>query len=113
MSYKRPGYNEAEGYLPCACCSKLMVRKNYKRVSGVMIDLCLNCGVWLDKDELKQIRNFIASGGLNRAQDHELEKQRQKLNQIDEQSARVSDLEFMDKVMNRFDTKWLIYNLTK
>jgi Zn-finger nucleic acid-binding protein len=59
----------------------MMSRRNFKSISGVLIDSCLHCGVWLDKGELQSIRNFVASGGLDKAQDkklarHELELER-------------------------------------
>ncbi|WP_395344326.1 zf-TFIIB domain-containing protein [Ningiella sp. W23] len=111
-NYERPGLPKGEGYLPCANCSELMVRQHFKGISGVMIDLCAYCGFWLDKDELAQIRDFIASGGLDRAQDKKFERHaRTTAHEIDKLNKCVTDLEFMDKMMNRFDSKWWFYKI--
>lgn len=105
MFLKKPT-PKAEAYLPCACCNKLMTRKNYKAISGVVIDTCINCGIWLDKGELKQIRSFIASGGLDKAQDRQLEKQSHQIQALDD---RVSDLELMEKMLNKFSAKRIFF----
>jgi hypothetical protein len=40
-----------------------MQRRNYKRSSGVVLDICHEHGSWLDADELEQIAGFILAGG--------------------------------------------------
>lgn len=105
-NYKKPALPSAEGYLPCACCQKLMTRQNFKSISGVIIDMCINCGVWLDKGELVQIRNFIASGGLDKAQDRELHNHSQQLQALED---RVSDVELMEKMLNKFSVKRIFF----
>lgn len=59
-------------YIPCVRCGKLMLKKNFAKISGVIIDECSRHGVWLDPGELQKIRQFIADGGLQRAQDKEI-----------------------------------------
>jgi Zn-finger nucleic acid-binding protein len=51
-------------YRQCPVCHARMVRKNYGRRSGVIVDWCGAHGTWLDADELEQIAAFIAGGGL-------------------------------------------------
>ncbi|WP_170309588.1 zf-TFIIB domain-containing protein [Litorilituus lipolyticus] len=97
---------KAEAYLPCACCEKLMTRKNFKAISGVIIDSCIHCGIWLDKGELKQIRSFVASGGLDKAQDRNIERNK---DNIDVLNDRVSDLEMMEKMLNKFSPKRIFF----
>ncbi|TWX66682.1 hypothetical protein ESZ36_14015 [Colwellia demingiae] len=97
---------KAEGYLPCACCDKLMSRKNFKAISGVIIDSCISCGIWLDKGELIQIRSFIASGGLDRSQDRQLDKHSQQIQALDD---RLSDVELMEKMLNKFSLKRIFF----
>lgn len=104
--YNKPSMARAEQYLPCACCRKLMTRQNFKGISGVIIDMCINCGVWLDKDELSQIRSFIASGGLDHAQDRQLHNHSQAIDKLDD---RVSDLEMMEKMLNKFSVKRILF----
>ena len=104
--YARPGLKKAENYLPCANCQKVMSRRNFKSISGVLIDACIHCGVWLDKGELTSIRSFIASGGLDKAQDGKLVHQELKLEALND---RVSDLELMEKMLNKFDLKRILF----
>ncbi len=50
-------------YRKCPACDALMHRRNFRKSSGVIIDLCNDHGTWLDADELEQIAGFILSGG--------------------------------------------------
>ena len=67
-------------YVPCPACKNLMNRSNYGRRSGVIIDTCRDCGVWLDNNELNRVLQFIESGGLEdaRAIEEEEKKRREK-----------------------------------
>src|SRR5438477_453057 len=60
---------EAVKYIPCPDCKSLMNRRNFAGVSGVIIDTCKNCGVWLDNQELNRIVRFIEAGGMDRARE--------------------------------------------
>ena len=104
--YIRPALPKSEGYLPCANCQKVMSRRNFKSVSGVLIDSCLHCGIWLDKGELQSIRDFIASGGLDRERNNKLVSQELKTEALND---RVSDLELMEKTLNKFDLKRIFF----
>ena len=50
-------------YIRCPSCREFMARKNYERVSGVIVDVCPDHGVWLDAGELEALRLFALSGG--------------------------------------------------
>ena len=50
-------------YRKCPLCSVMMVRVNYKSVSGVIIDKCMEHGVWLDGGELQQLFEWSEVGG--------------------------------------------------
>jgi Zn-finger nucleic acid-binding protein len=52
-----------------------MNRMNYAHCSGVIIDICRPHGIWFDRDQLRQIIEFIRAGGMQR----ELEVQRQEI----------------------------------
>jgi len=56
----------SQAYRNCPRCTKLMLRKNYKQYSGVIIDVCGAHGCYLDAGEFEQISQFIQSGGLER-----------------------------------------------
>lgn len=92
-------------YIPCVRCGKLMNRKNFARISGVIIDECGNHGVWLDAGELEKIRHFIADGGLERAQDMEIEKTRMELRDL---ATKVDQTAFTQRVIHFWNLKrWL------
>jgi Zn-finger nucleic acid-binding protein len=49
-------------YLECVRCGRIMNRQNYRTISGVVIDVCPDHGVWLDREELTELRTFVATG---------------------------------------------------
>jgi Zn-finger nucleic acid-binding protein len=55
-------------YRRCPVCNELMARRNFQRRSGVIVDRCVEHGLWLDENELEQIAGFILSGGMEKAQ---------------------------------------------
>ena len=66
---ERGGNPAAESirYRRCPVCTAFMARRNWQRVSGVIVDRCPEHGTWLDADELERIAGFVVSGGLERA----------------------------------------------
>lgn len=77
--YRREPLPAQAPYVPCPCCDDFMVRINFKRMSGIMVDFCRQHGVWLDAGELEQIRCFIANGGIEKATLNELREVRGEL----------------------------------
>jgi Zn-finger nucleic acid-binding protein len=69
-------------YRKCPECEAFMLRRNFRKTSGVIIDRCNKHGVWLDADELEQITGFVMSGG-----NPEAEKM---LNEADRQAAEAT-----------------------
>ena len=63
---QNPRHHDAVVYRRCPVCSELMQRKNYKKHSGVIMDVCEADGVWLDAGELKQLLEWIELGGHNK-----------------------------------------------
>ena len=51
-------------YLSCPTCGGPMVRKNFEKVSGVMVDGCPRHGTWFDATELEQALAFLGRGGI-------------------------------------------------
>jgi Zn-finger nucleic acid-binding protein len=71
-------------YVPCPECGQLMNRVNFARSSGVIVDVCKGHGTWFDRDELREIVEFIRGGGMEAARSREkreLEEERQRLRQ--------------------------------
>ena len=50
-------------YRRCPCCDAQMLRRNFRKSSGVILDVCVEHGSWLDADELERIIGFILAGG--------------------------------------------------
>lgn len=58
-------------YLPCPVCQELMLRRNFGRASGIIVDVCSLHGTWFDVGELARILSFVGQGGLQ--QTHSME----------------------------------------
>jgi Zn-finger nucleic acid-binding protein len=63
---QHPLHKDIVQYRKCPECSSVMHRKNYMNRSGVIMDICIKHGVWLDAGELKQIQEWRALGGNER-----------------------------------------------
>src|SRR4051812_38758319 len=61
-------------YRGCPICQRLMNRYNFANASGVVIDSCAAHGVWFDRDELRQVVQFIRAGGVELAAQRERER---------------------------------------
>ena len=48
-------------YRRCPECDALMLRRNFQRRSGVIVDVCHEHGTWLDADELERIAGYLRS----------------------------------------------------
>ena len=51
-------------YRKCPACGQSMLRRNFARVSGVIVDQCGHHGTYFDAGELEDILDFVRSGGL-------------------------------------------------
>lgn len=105
--YSRPVLPDRIEYVPCVRCGKLMVRKNYARISGVIIDECGRHGIWLDNGELEKIRQFILDGGLEKMQFKEIEENSQGLKDLAE---KVDDTSFTNKLIHFWNWKRWFYS---
>jgi len=54
-------------YIPCIVCKRQMNRTVFARVSGVIVDVCKDHGVWFDAGEINAIIAFVEEGGMERA----------------------------------------------
>ena len=82
-------------YVPCPQCGQLMNRINFARCSGVVVDVCKGHGTWFDRDELREIIEFIRSGGLDASRQkekREIEFEREQLRTEQMLSGPRSDL---------------------
>jgi Zn-finger nucleic acid-binding protein len=65
-------------YRPCPQCGKLMNRTNYGRISGVVLDVCKDHGLWFDRDELRQVLEFIEGGGLEKSHARQVQEEEER-----------------------------------
>ncbi len=60
-------------YRSCAVCKTPMNRRNFARISGVIVDQCRDHGTFFDAGELEDVLNFVRSGGLMLSRKRQLE----------------------------------------
>ncbi len=48
-----------------------MNRTVFARMSGVIVDVCKDHGVWFDVGEINAVVEFVEKGGLERARQHD------------------------------------------
>jgi Zn-finger nucleic acid-binding protein len=100
-AFVRPPMEERTAYLPCPACKGLMVRKNFRGISGIIIDWCGDHGAWFDEKELDHVRAFVANGGVDRSQDREIDRTKEELGGL---RSRVGELELMEKILHKWET---------
>jgi len=71
---ENPRYIDIITYRKCPVCTKTMNRKNFMGQSGVITDICAEHGIWLDSGELRQIMEWVKTGGAKKAQGAEHKK---------------------------------------
>jgi len=52
----------------------MMNRRNFGKLSGVIVDVCSKHGIWFDLGELPRVMAFVRDGGLLRAQQREAQQ---------------------------------------
>ncbi len=63
---ENPRYIDIITYRKCPVCKGTMQRKNFMRRSGVITDVCLDHGIWLDSGELRHIMEWVKTGGMEK-----------------------------------------------
>lgn len=86
-------------YVPCPTCAKLMNRTNFSHISGVIIDVCRDHGVWLDRGELEHIIHFVESGGLVKQREREIEQLADENRRLRALESRSSTISYQDEGM--------------
>ncbi len=71
---QNPRHKDRVTYRHCPVCDQLMQRQVYKDRSGVIMDVCLQDGVWLDAGEFKQLQEWIALGGASNPNRQEIDR---------------------------------------
>jgi len=84
-------------YRSCSVCGHPMNRRNFARISGVIVDECRTHGTFFDAGELEDVLAFVRSGGLllaRRRENEELARERRRADaQQPARSPLMSDVE--------------------
>jgi Zn-finger nucleic acid-binding protein len=68
-AYVRPSpLSDPMRYRKCPTCLEMMLRKNFRETSGIVVDVCSAHGVWFDRGELGMVFEFLASGAFAKAE---------------------------------------------
>ncbi len=89
-------------YIKCPICNQEMNRMNFGKISGIIVDVCSDHGIWLDSGELEEIRAFIANGGIDKAQNKEILENRVA---IEEASRNAKEAMFFIRRINKYNLK--------
>jgi Zn-finger nucleic acid-binding protein len=69
--HDHPRDNRKKSHLhSCPICKEAMSIINYKKQSGVILDICEEHGIWLDGGELQQIIEWYAVGGDKKGREY-------------------------------------------
>lgn len=85
-------FDEDWRYRNCPKCPNQMVRRNFGKKSGFMIDVCGDHGVWFDQTELEGILGWIRAGGLAQSGASQARSFRRR------GSDRIPDRSFVDEI---------------
>lgn len=69
-----------------------MNRRQFADCSGVIVDWCKTHGTWFDRNELRQIVQFIQSGGLERSRERERFKLKEEKQHLQEERHNLDTL---------------------
>lgn len=100
FAFQKPLMEPPRAYMPCPCCRGLMVRRNFRYISGIIFDWCGEHGAWFDDKELDHVRSFVANGGIDKAQDREITRNADAVGALE---AKVRTLETMEKILHKWE----------
>jgi Zn-finger nucleic acid-binding protein len=79
-------------YIRCPVCQNLMNHRSLAPGAKVIVDVCRAHGTWFDPNELPQIIEFATKGGLEKAEQRRIERERLR---HEKQAARMAASESM------------------
>lgn len=93
-------------YIRCPKCHDIMNRKNFKKISGVIIDECADHGVWLDEGELEQIRCFVANTDIDAELSKRIDLNREEIKNL---NSELKNVELVQRVTQLYNLKYWLY----
>jgi Zn-finger nucleic acid-binding protein len=95
---RRPYQHEtAVRYIQCPTCKRTMNRRAFGRVSGVIVDVCRDHGVWFDAGELSEVLAFLERGGLELARERERQEAAELARSVRAEHLRLGATEVFDE----------------
>jgi Zn-finger nucleic acid-binding protein len=82
-------------YLKCPTCGQIMNRTVYGQVSGVIVSVCRDHGIWFDHGGLRRVIELVRSGAIQKAQARQAEE-----------SQREEALAAQDKFLDSLPSIW-------
>jgi len=109
---EHPRHVDIITYRKCPVCQYAMQRKNFMGRSGVVTDLCVKHGVWLDSGELRQIMEWVKSGGIEKIKERnglkefnkKMNNAKKKVNIKSNKSKDINKSPFNDDKIDLLDT---------
>jgi len=95
-------------YRKCPICRTLMNRKNFGGRSGIIIDICKDHGIWLDRGELSALLEWKKAGGQilkEKAEAKRAQKSSERASQ--KHQAYVSDMHRANRSYSSRSESWL------
>lgn len=101
-------------YRPCSVCGETMARRNFARISGVIVDECRKHGSFFDAGELEDVLAFVRSGGMllaRQRRNEELDRERRATERAAAMSKRSPLMTEVDPLTHRpldssLDSSW-------
>lgn len=98
---RRKRRNETEvQYVRCPRCDVTMNRRMFGRISGVVVDICRDHGVWFDGGELDAVVDWIEKGGLELARKRELDEVAEQVRSLRAEQVRMQTQGMSNPGMN-------------
>ena len=105
--------NDKIVYRKCPICRTLMNRKNFGGRSGIIIDICKDHGIWLDRGELSGLLEWKKAGG--QILKDQIEKKRDQRNiakSVQKHKEYVSDIKHANRNYHSNSGSWLEVSLS-
>lgn len=96
-------------YIPCITCGTMMNRTIFGKISGVIVDVCKDHGVWFDAGEIAAVIAFIEAGGLAVAEARRHEEHAAERAKLERQFKRVRAEHIVEIVKTRHNTGWGVF----
>lgn len=96
-------------YIPCITCGNRMNRTVFGKISGVIVDVCKDHGVWFDAGEIASVVGFIEAGGLRVAEERRARERADEKSKLEKQFRKLRAETNLELVKSRHNTGWGVF----